>query len=148
MTVTFERFLLHTKAIKTIGEDHKGPRAKCMRRIYSAFVRVVLSHAFLVFFHAIVRSFVQNTPIESLTRDNLEIRTHRSGDNFRAAGARGEEGGGEKREGEVRESLLRRFVRISRPRPDSNDWFYVETANGSGPKICRPNLPVSVASGA
>lgn len=45
------------------------------------------------------------------------------------------------------ESFLRRFVRISRPRPDSTDWFYVETANGSGAEICRPNLPVSVASG-
>lgn len=43
--------------------------------------------------------------------------------------------------------FLRRFVRISRPRQDSNDWFYVETANGSGAEICRPNLPVSAASG-
>lgn len=44
--------------------------------------------------------------------------------------------------------FLRRFVRISRPRPDSNDWFYVETANGSGAEICRPNLPLSAAFGA
>lgn len=53
----------------------------------------------------------------------------------------------ELRECEGRKSLLRRFVRISRPRPDSDNWFYVETANGSGSKICRPNLPVSAASG-
>lgn len=44
--------------------------------------------------------------------------------------------------------FLRRFVKISRPRPDSNDWFYVETANGSGAEICRPNLPLSAAFGA
>lgn len=67
----------------------------------------------------VVSISVQDTPIKSLTRG---VKSHaRPRDNFRAMmGVRGGEG----------ESLLRRFVRISRPRPDSDDWFYIETANG------------------
>lgn len=102
----------------------------------------LLRHALVFSFHAIIHIFVLNTAIESLTRDNLEIaRTGRE----TISGRRGTSK--ERKVDERRESFLRRFVRISRPRPDSNDWFYVETANGSGSKICRPNLPVSAASG-
>lgn len=68
-------FVTCKKVTKTMGEDQKERQANCMRRIYSALVRVDLSHAFPIFFHAIVRSFVRSEypHIESLTRGNLEI---------------------------------------------------------------------------
>lgn len=50
-------FFTCKKVTKTMGEDQKDRQANCMRRIYSALVRVDLSHAFPIFFHAIVRSF-------------------------------------------------------------------------------------------